>query len=751
MIYNRFQILDQVYRGENRRFTQDTPILYEVWAKYLEAWDQHLKALKDKSKPPPKDESWTPRIELLLTPFEDPTSPEATAGRLAFELFNRLRDRFGDRSKDVKDSKIAYHQSAVVATLDFEDLVQVILPMSKWWKEKVLGRLDTTEVRRHGTSAFNLIEEIKRPEIQEELVIALSEQKPKERRAGRGSAHKGKNSAKAARKDGPDAESEEKISIDAIWLVRVLGLVKLYMSKQPSPTSSSQDELALPAQSRPAPPLSKSDARKIVGAAHGLLKGVVPYEYMNPDGLTRLPVLFAVNCNQKGSESVMVSSKTVKSDAVDRVFGVDCKSITWAVVDSGIDAQHMAFRRRRAVVLNKQPDGVSTPEPGANKGTSEVKQPEKVVSTRVEQSFPDAFELIKENGRERWLNHTRVTATYDFTRIRDLMQPGLDLKNRRSLPAWLQDAVHRAKKDDNLKQQLTVIESNVRLGRMVEWNLLSEILRIKHDDSYEPPARSHGTHVAGIIGADWKVEDNCPEPEGLRGLCPSIQLCDMRVIGPDGTTDSFTVMAALQFARSTNTHNEVRAIHGVNLSLSIPQNPRSFACGRTPVCDEADRLVGSGTVVVAAAGNSAFLAENSDGEASLNDVFRSITITDPGNAEAVITVGSTHREKPHQYGVSYFSSRGPTADGRIKPDLVAPGEKIVSTIPGNSRAPMDGTSQAAPHVSAAAALLMARHSELIGRPAQIKRILCESATDLGRYRFFQGHGLLDILRALQSV
>ena len=749
MIYNRFQILDQVYRGENRRFTQDTPVLYEVWAKYLEAWDQHLKALKDKSKPPPKDESWTPRIELLLTPFEDPTSPEATAGRLAFELFNRLRDRSGDRSKDVEDSKIAYHQSAVVATLDFEDLVQVILPMSKWWKEKVLGRLDTTEVRRHGTSAFNLIEEIKRPEIQEELVIALSEQKPKERRAGRGSAHKGKKSAKAARKDGPDAESEEKISIDAIWLVRVLGLVKLYMSKS-SPTSSSQDELALPAQSRPAPPLSTSDARKVVSAAHGLLEGVVDYNYMKPDGLTRLPLLFAVNCNQKGSESVMVSSRTVKSDAVDRVFGVDCKSITWAVIDSGIDAEHMAFRRR-TMVPSEQSDGVSTRKRGRNKGTSQVKQPAKVVPTLVEQSFAEPFKLIKENGRERWLNHTRVTATYDFTRIRDLMQPGLDLKKRSSLPAWLQNAVVRAKKDANLREQLNVIESNVKLGRMVEWNLLSEILRIKHDETYEPPARSHGTHVAGIIGADWKAEDDCPEPEGLRGLCPSIQLCDMRVIGADGTTDSFTVMAALQFARSTNTHNEVRAIHGVNLSLSIPQNPRSFACGRTPVCEEADRLVGSGTVVVAAAGNSAFLAENSDGEASLNDVFRSITITDPGNAEAVITVGSTHREKPHQYGVSYFSSRGPTADGRIKPDLVAPGEKIQSTVPNDDVGTMDGTSQAAPHVSAAAALLMARHSELIGRPAQIKRILCESATDLGRYRFFQGHGLLDILRALQSV
>ena len=57
---------------------------------------------------------------------------------------------------------------------------------------------------------------------------------------------------------------------------------------------------------------------------------------------------------------------------------------------------------------------------------------------------------------------------------------------------------------------------------------------------------------------------------------------------------------------------------------------------------------------------------------------------------------------------------------------------------------------AAPHVSGAAALLMARHRELRGRPATIKKILCDTATDLGRERSFQGHGMVDVLRAIQS-
>ena len=64
---------------------------------------------------------------------------------------------------------------------------------------------------------------------------------------------------------------------------------------------------------------------------------------------------------------------------------------------------------------------------------------------------------------------------------------------------------------------------------------------------------------------------------------------------------------------------------------------------------------------------------------------------------------------------------------------------------------LDGTSMAAPHVSGAAATLMARHSELIGHPPRVKHILCSTATDLGRERYFQGHGLVDILRALQSM
>ena len=74
-----------------------------------------------------------------------------------------------------------------------------------------------------------------------------------------------------------------------------------------------------------------------------------------------------------------------------------------------------------------------------------------------------------------------------------------------------------------------------------------------------------------------------------------------------------------------------------------------------------------------------------------------------------------------------------------------------SNNPGDGRGREDGTSQAAPHVSGAAALLMSRHRELIGDPARVKQVLMETATDLGRERYFQGAGLVDVLRAIQSL
>ena len=154
-------------------------------------------------------------------------------------------------------------------------------------------------------------------------------------------------------------------------------------------------------------------------------------------------------------------------------------------------------------------------------------------------------------------------------------------------------------------------------------------------------------------------------------MCPDIRLYDFRVLAPTLKETEFAIIAALQYIRYINERNSYITIHGANLSLSIPHDVRNYACGRTPVCNECERLVNSGVVVVAAAGNRGY--QNFETKEGLYESYAAFSVTDPGNADGVITVGATHRFWPHTYGVSFFSSRGPTGDGRLKPDLVAPG------------------------------------------------------------------------------
>jgi subtilisin family serine protease len=375
------------------------------------------------------------------------------------------------------------------------------------------------------------------------------------------------------------------------------------------------------------------------------------------------------------------------------------------VIDCGIDATHPAFRRRNASHAPLEP-------------------------------------AFKQAGKT-WTNQTRVIATYDFTWVSRL------LSTDHEAHAELPEEMRRRVSDD--PGFASGLRKRLLRGQQLDWALLLPYIQVPHEDGkYEVPANEHGTHVAGILGADWPQTDpSNTTGETLKGMCPDINLYDFRVLGADGTGDEFSVMTALQFIRHLNANSDRMLVHGVNLSLSIRHDVANFACGKTPVCDECERLTGAGIVVVAAAGNQGYLQYMTS--KGLEEGYRSISITDPGNADAVITVGATHRYLPHMYGVSYFSSRGPTGDGRTKPDLVAPGEKIVAPTPGASATRLDGTSMAAPHVSGAAALLMAKHREFAGQPARVKEILCKTATDLGRERYFQGAGLVDALRALQSV
>jgi subtilisin family serine protease len=288
----------------------------------------------------------------------------------------------------------------------------------------------------------------------------------------------------------------------------------------------------------------------------------------------------------------------------------------------------------------------------------------------------------------------------------------------------------------------------------------------------------HGTHVAGIIAGELDPKYQAislsrerdqngkisyvakPVNEPVRGIAPECALLSYRVLDENGEGDVSTVIAAIQKIQELNGYGRQILIHGVNMSLGYNFLPEWFACGQSPVCVEVDRLVRSGVAVVIAAGNT-------------GNGFM-LTINDPGNAQLAITVGATHRDMPHRYGVSYFSSKGPTGDGRLKPDLLAPGERIIScgagpdlntylknagTGPVSQIAASNpayylersGTSMAAPHVSGIIVGILSTRTEFVGLPEEMKDFLIKNATDLGRDRNFQGGGLVDMMRTIQAM
>jgi hypothetical protein len=645
--------------GRVRRFTQDSPVLPDVWLEYAMSHVGQGDADDERRTKKTSDRDPHPPVRLLLTPHAD-TNTGLLARRLRERVNAERRKpewrRFGAADPS-RAARVVYNGSTVAAELYFEDLVRVVLPMTDWWHRAASPLL----IDRTGVEWLPLVKD---PE------------------------HASRRSAAAAR-----------VRPEMLWMIRVVGVLALEHRNDPLPAALDAKGLA-----------NASDAEwtRVIDAALDLAT-------RNFTAAGREARIFSVSLNREAGPTVFRSTLSVKADAARRLFAIDCSQLVWAVVDSGIDARHPAFRVR------------DDDAPGGERGAIR-KAP---------------FGRSKTEAQ----NNTRVKATYDFTGLHLLLDPA----ERDEVPEPLRKRL-KGRGGADLRKKLAALYDSVEQGRPLDWGLLAPLLEVPHDATYVPPGNDHGTHVAGILAGDWRTYDDAGAGlEGhLTGVCPDLRLYDLRVLDDTGRGDEFAVMAALQLVRHLNVTNDFMSIHGVNLSLSIPHDVSNYACGRTPICEECERVVSAGVVVVAAAGNQGYRKMVAPDGVTM-ELYSSSSITDPGNADQVITVGATHRYRPHMYGVSYFSSRGPTGDGRIKPDLVAPGEKITAPLPNSGYGVKDGTSMAAPHVSGAAALLMARHNELVGRPARIKQVLCSTATDLGRERYFQGAGMLDILRALQSI
>jgi serine protease AprX len=283
----------------------------------------------------------------------------------------------------------------------------------------------------------------------------------------------------------------------------------------------------------------------------------------------------------------------------------------------------------------------------------------------------------------------------------------------------------------------------------------------------------HGTHVAGIIAgtapawAEGKpyhaatfIEEQGNDPQVIEltacpsGVAPLAKLVNIKVLNDDGTGSASAAIRGLEYLRKLNDASLGIKVDGVNMSLGYPFDPQSYGCGYSPLCQEVTRAVDSGLIIVISCGNWGYGRTTlATGEQVAIPVVSSIT--DPANTATAISVGSVHKSAPHRYGISYFSSKGPTADGRMKPDLVAPGEKVVSCFAhpdqGYEYKEASGTSAAAPHVSGAIGAFLSGHQEFRGDPERVKEIFVKSATDLGRERAYQGAGMIDLLRAMMSV
>lgn len=295
---------------------------------------------------------------------------------------------------------------------------------------------------------------------------------------------------------------------------------------------------------------------------------------------------------------------------------------------------------------------------------------------------------------------------------------------------------------------VAVIDSGVNNHRdLKSWSLRSNRV-VYHEDfsgtkGQRWDAYGHGTHVAAIIAGNGK-SSSADSFKMFKGLAPKAKIVDLRVLDGDGEGRDSYVIAAIQRAIQLRDQYNIRVI---NLSIGRPVYD-SYTVD--PLCQAVKAAWDAGIVVVAAAGNSG--RENKYGLRGYS------SIAAPGNSPYAITVGAMKPRgtaTPFDDEIASYSSKGPTlVDHVAKPDLVAPGNRIISAkatlshaaqnyrgnivpleyyrymSPGSDTVrryiKLSGTSMAAPMVAGAAALLLENDPSMT--PDQVKAVLMVTAS-----------------------
>ena len=180
--------------------------------------------------------------------------------------------------------------------------------------------------------------------------------------------------------------------------------------------------------------------------------------------------------------------------------------------------------------------------------------------------------------------------------------------------------------------------------------------------------------MAGLIGGNGTSSKGKDFDYTVRGIAPNVNIINLRESSHEGTATDSTVIAAIQRAIALKDQYNIRVI---NLSLGRPVF-ESYALD--PLCQAVKQAWNAGIVVVVAAGNE-----------GRNDTYGNqgyATVSAPGNSPYVITVGAMNTVGTLSSAddkIASYSSKGPTLlDHIVKPDLVAPGNRVVSLAAGGS-------------------------------------------------------------------
>jgi serine protease AprX len=279
---------------------------------------------------------------------------------------------------------------------------------------------------------------------------------------------------------------------------------------------------------------------------------------------------------------------------------------------------------------------------------------------------------------------------------------------------------------------VAVVDSGIAPHTALDSRVIARVNLVSWEGSASGDPYGHGTHVAGIIGGNTSAAKYVT-PAFAGGSAPGVRLIDVRVLGSTGVGYTSDVIAGIDWAVANRSKYGIRVI---NLSLGhAVSEPAAF----DPLCQAVARAVQAGVAVVASAGN---YGVTSQGAPVLGG------ITSPGNSPYAITVGAIDTAGTVTRSddtVAPYSSKGPTRyDMAVKPDIVAPGTRIVSLeaqgsylarnypswhIAGsgkNAYLRLTGTSMATAVVSGGVALLLDANPFMT--PGQVKMALQMGAT-----------------------